>query len=345
MTNTLYIAILLLLPAAGATATITSESADMTWIPAGEFSMGATHPVGVDDNRVGMHATTDALPIHRVHVDGFWIDRTEVTNRAFAAFVKATNHVTVAERALSATEFPDVDPAMLAPGSAVFSPPSAAVPLNNSLQWWRWVNGADWRHPEGPNSSIKGREDHPAVHVAYDDAAAFCAWRGGRLPTEAEWEFAARGGLEGNRYPWGDEFRPDGKWMTNSFQGQFPHQNTGADGYVSTAPVAQFPANGHGLYDVAGNVWEWVSDWYRPDYYASLADKEGAAINPEGPADSYDPDEPGIAKRVHRGGSYLCTNQYCSRYQVGTRGKGDPQTGTNHLGVRCAYDKRPLRAL
>lgn len=312
--------------------------AGMVWVPGGEFAMGAPDPTGADNNAVGMHATTDARPIHRVRVDGFWMDRTEVTNRDFAAFVSATAYVTVAERSLSAADFPEADPAMLQPGSSVFSPPDGAVPLNNALQWWRWQIGANWKHPEGPESSIHGRDDHPVVHVAFEDAAAYCRWTGGRLPTEAEWEFAARGGLDGKRYPWGDEYRPGGRWMTNSFQGHFPDRNSGEDGYVSTAPVAQFPANGYGLHDVAGNVWEWVTDWYRPDYYAQLARAGVVAVNPQGPDSSFDPDEPGALKRVHRGGSYLCTNQYCSRYQVGTRGKGEVSTGTNHLGMRCVRD-------
>ncbi len=310
----------------------------MTWIPGGEFAMGAADPGGLDNNRVGMHATADSRPIHRVRVNGFWMDKTEVTNRAFAAFVKAKNYVTVAERALSAAEFPQADPALLQPGSSVFVPPTAPVALNNSLQWWRWEIGANWRAPEGPTSSITGRDDHPVVHVAYEDALAYCTSKGGRLPTEAEWEFAARGGLEGKRYPWGDEFKPGGRWMTNSFQGNFPDRNSAEDGYVSTSSVAQFPPNGYGLYDVAGNVWEWVSDWYRPDYYAELARAPAVAVNPKGPESSIDPDEPGALKRGHRGGSYLCTNQYCSRYQVGTRGKGEINTGTNHLGVRCVSD-------
>ena len=221
------------------------------------------------------------------------------------------------------------------PGSVVFSPPGHAVPLTDAYQWWSEISGASWRHPLGPESSIDGKERFPVVHIAYEDAVAYARWAGKRLPTEAEWEFAARGGLTGQLFPWGDEFRKSGQWMANTHQGHFPDHDTGADAFTGIAPVAQFPANGYGLYDVAGNVWEWVSDWYRPDYYAQLAAAGAVARNPQGPADSFDPDEPGVNKRVHRGGSFLCTDQYCSRYMVGTRGKGDVGTGTNHLGFRC----------
>jgi formylglycine-generating enzyme len=307
----------------------------MVWIPGGEFSMGAAEPAGMDHNHIGMLATDDARPVHRVRVDGFWMDRTEVTNAEFARFVSATGYVTVAERAPTAEEFPGAPPHMLVPGSAVFTPPKGPVGLDNPLQWWAWGKGANWRHPEGPASSIEDRDDHPVVHVAYEDAAAFAAWAGKRLPTEAEWEFAARGGLAGKVYPWGDEFMPNGRPMANSFQGRFPHQNDGRDGHVLTAAVARFPANGYGLHDVAGNVWEWVSDWYRPDYYSELVRAGGVADNPTGPPSSWDPAAPGQAVRVHRGGSFLCTHEYCSRYMVGTRGKGEVASGANHLGFRC----------
>lgn len=304
----------------------------MVWIPGGEFSMGSAKPTGADDNTAGMLATSDSRPVHRVRVNAFWMDSTEVTNAQFAAFVAATGYKTVAETAPSHEEFPDTPEEMLVPGSAVFNPPGQPVPLNDPLQWWAWVDGADWRHPEGPGSSVKGRENHPVVHIAYADAEAYARWAGKRLPTEAEWEFAARGGLSGKVYPWGDDFAPGGKAMTNSFQGHFPDHNSGHDGHVATAPVASFPANGYGLYDVAGNAWEWTSDWYRPDTYAKRAGS--VADNPQGPESAYDPDEPGQAKRVHRGGSFLCTEQYCSRYMVGTRGKGEVNTGTNHLSFR-----------
>jgi formylglycine-generating enzyme required for sulfatase activity len=307
---------------------------DMVWIPGGEFSMGAADPTGADRNDVGMHATDDSRPVHRVYVDGFWMDRTEVTNRQFARFVKETGYVTVAEHAPRAEDFPGAPPENLAAGSVVFSPPHHPVPLDDHFHWWSYVKHADWRHPLGPDSSIEGKEQLPVVHVAYEDAVAYSMWAGKRLPTESEWEFAARGGLAGQAYPWGNEFRKDGRWMANTHQGHFPDLDTGEDSFAGLAPVAQFPPNGYGLYDVAGNVWEWVSDWYRPDYYADLMVRGGVARNPQGPVSSFDPAEPHERKRVQRGGSFLCTDQYCSRYMVGTRGKGDINTGTNHLGFR-----------
>lgn len=304
----------------------------MTWIPGGEFSMGAQD--AADMNDVGMKATVDSRPIHRVYVDGFFMDKTDVTNAQFEKFVKATNYVTIAERKPRAEEYPNAPPENLVAGSVVFAPPDHPVPLNDYLQWWNYIPGANWRHPLGPKSSIVGKGNYPVVQIAYDDAVAYAKWAGKRLPTEAEWEFAARGGLSGKPYVWGDEFRPHGKWMANTNQGHFPDDDTGADGHVGIAPVAQFTPNGYGLYDMAGNVWQWTSDWYRPDYYAQL-ERDGVARNPQGPNSSYDPSEPGSAKKVHRGGSFLCTDQYCSRYMVGTRGKGAVDTGTNHLGFRC----------
>ena len=280
--------------------------------------------------------TADSQPIHRVVVDGFWMDATEVTNAQFEKFIQATGYVTIAERKPTQEEFPTAPPENLVAGSTVFTPTPEHVPLDNYFQWWSYVRGADWRHPAGAGSDLTGRENYPVVQVAYADAAAYAQWAGKRLPTEAEWEFAARGGAAGKLYAWGDELKPDGKWMANIYQGRFPVKDTGADGFAGLAPVAQFPANAYGLYDVAGNVWEWCSDWYRPDTYArqKLA---GATIvrNPAGPAASYDPAEPSEKKRVHRGGSYLCTDQYCTRYMVGTRGKGEVSTASNHVGFRC----------
>jgi formylglycine-generating enzyme len=304
----------------------------MVWIPGGEFSMGATEQPGMND--VGMQATTDSRPIHRVYVDGFWMDATEVTNAQFARFVEATGYVTVAERAPRAEDYPGAPAENLVAGAVVFAPPSQAVPLDNHFQWWAYIRGANWRHPEGPASNLDGRDQYPVVQVAYDDAVAYARWAGKRLPTEAEWEFAARGGLSGKLYPWGDEFMPGHRAMANSHQGHFPSHDTGDDGFRGMGPVARFTPNGYGLYDVAGNVWEWVSDWYRPDYYAQLASISGVARNPQGPDTPYDPTEPGERKRVHRGGSFLCTDQYCSRYMVGTRGKGEGSTGTSHVGFR-----------
>jgi len=305
----------------------------MAWIPGGEFSMGCADPRLCVDG--GHEPMNDARPIHRVQVDAFWIDKTDVRNEQFARFAKATGYVTVAEQTPKAEDFPGAKPENLVAGSTVFTPTDRPVPLNNLLQWWRYVPGANWRHPEGPQSNIEGREKYPVVQVAYADAAAYAKWAGKRLPTEAEWEFAARGGLAGKVYAWGDDFRPGGKFMANTFQGRFPVKDSGDDGFAGIAPVAQFPPNGYGLYDMSGNVWQWCSDWYRPDYYESLAAAGGVARNPLGPATSFNPAEPDQKERVHRGGSFLCTDQYCTRYMVGTRGKGDENTASNHLGFRC----------
>jgi formylglycine-generating enzyme len=270
------------------------------------------------------------------------MDKTEVTNEEFEKFVKATGYVTTAEQTPTAEQFPDAPPENLVAGSVVFAPTEHEVPLNNHYQWWAYVKGANWRHPLGPDSDIQGQEKYPVVQVSYYDAIAFAQWAGKRLPTEAEWEFAARGGLSGKLYAWGDELKPDGKWMANIYQGTFPvrDRDTGLDGFAGIAPVAQFPANGYGLFDVAGNVWEWCSDWYRPDYYETLALKGKVARNPQGPETSFDPSEPNTNKRVHRGGSFLCTDKYCSRYLVGTRGKGELDSGTNHLGFRCVAEPK-----
>lgn len=290
----------------------------------------------------GFDAMRDARPIHRVRIKGVWMDAHEVTNGAFAAFVEATGYVTMAERKPRSEDFPGVPEENLVAGSIVFTPPAEPVPLRDEsgmahLRWWAYVPGACWRHPEGPDSTLEGRGDLPVVHVAYEDAEAYAAWAGKRLPTEAEWEFAARGGLAGSLYPWGDEFRPNGQWMANTWQGRFPVENTADDGFTGIAPVGRYPANAYGLHDMSGNVWEWCSDWYRPDTYAHDAEG-GVAVDPKGPKDSFDPMEPGQPKRVHRGGSFLCNDQYCSRYIVGTRGKGEVSTGTNHTGFRCVKD-------
>ena len=279
--------------------------------------------------------TRDAQPIHRVYVDGFWMDKTEVTNEQFEKFVQATGYRTVAEIAPTKEEFPTAPPENLVAGSTVFTPTPGPVPLNDMFQWWRYQPGADWRHPEGPSSTIKGRGKYPVVQVAYPDISAYAKWAGKRIPTEAEWEFAARGGLTGKLYTWGDDLKLDGKWMANIYEGRFPQKDSGDDGYAGLAPAAQFPANGYGLYDMAGNAWEWVSDWYRPDYYARLKLKGEMARNPQGPDSSYDPMEPTEKKRVHKGGSFLCSYQYCTRYMVGTRGKGEVSTASNHVGFRC----------
>lgn len=291
----------------------------MVWIPPGRFDMGSEH-----------ESFADAQPVHAVEVNGFWMDRHEVTNAEFARFVKATAYRTIAERKPNPKDFPGVPEDKLVAGSIVFTPPGAAVPLDNYTQWWQYVPGASWRHPEGPKSNLKGREKHPVVQVCWDDAVAYAKWAGKRLPTEAEWEYAARGGLKQKDYVWGETFRPAGKFMANTFQGQFPSRNSEADHWSRTAPVASFRPNRFGLYDMAGNVWEWCADWYRPDTYATSPRR-----NPQGPPDSDDPQEPGVPKRVQRGGSFLCSDQYCTRYMPGGRGKGAIDSGASHLGFRC----------
>jgi sulfatase modifying factor 1 len=294
------------------------DTNEMVWIPGGTFWMGTEdgHP--------------DEVPVHQVTVDGFWMDKTEVTNEQFEKFVRATGYVTVAERKPDPKDFPGVPTENLVAGSVVFAPPPGEVPLDNHYIWWKYLPGANWRHPEGPDASIQGREKHPVVHVCWDDAAAYAKWSGKRLPTEAEWEFAARGGLDRQPYGWGKEQVPKGQWQANIWQGKFPNENTLADKYYTTAPVASFPPNGYGLYDIAGNVWEWCQDWYRPDTYAKGPDK-----NPSGPGDSFDPNEPGLPKKVMRGGSYLCSDLYCTGYRPSARMKSSPDTGLIHTGFRC----------
>jgi len=314
----------------------------MVWIPGGEFSMGCAIPSEGVCTLATMNAVNDAQPVHRVYVDGFWMDTNDVTNEQFEKFVKATGYVTVAEIAPTKEQFPTAPPENLVAGSTVFTPTTNAVPLNDYYQWWRYVPGANWRHPTGPDSDIKGKGNYPVVQIAYADAVAYAKWAGKRLPTEAEWEFAARGGLSGKTYAWGDELKPGGKWMANIYEGQFPVKDTGEDGFAGLAPVGQFPPNGYGLYDMAGNVWQWCSDWYRPNYYATLKQTGAVVRDPQGPPSSYSPgdDQP---QRVQRGGSFLCTDQYCTRYMMGTRGKGDIDTGSNHLGFRCVKDVEPTQ--
>ena len=297
----------------------------MVWIPGGVFIRGSESS-----------SHRDAGPLHAVEISGFWMDEAPVTNEEFARFVEATKYRTIAEQTPLAKDFPGAAPSDLVAGSIVFTPPAEAVPLNNHYQWWRYVKGANWRHPEGPESDLKGRDRHPVLQIAYDDAVAYAKWAGKRLPTEAEYEFAARGGLDRKRYAWGDELLPGGKWMTNIWQGKFPIDNSRRDGFRLTSPVKTYPPNGFGLYDVSGNVWEWCSDWYRHDYY-QVASQSGRPVkDPQGPPDSFDPGEPNVAKRVQRGGSFLCSDEYCTAYEVGVRGKSAPDTGTNHAGFRCA---------
>jgi sulfatase modifying factor 1 len=317
---------------------IGNAPAGMKFIGGGEFSMGGVNPVGMKDG--GHEVMNDARPVHRVSVHSYYMDATEVTNKQFAAFVKVTGYITVAEQKPTKEEFPDVAEENLVAGSLVFTPPQKKVSLNNYLQWWAYVKGADWRHPQGPGSNIIGKDNYPVVQVCWQDAAAYAKWAGKRLPTEAEWEYAARGGQSGKLYAWGNEMKPGGKWMANIFEGSFPDKDMGTDGFKGLAPVKQFPANGYGLYDIAGNAWEWCADWYRSDYYQTIANN-GVTKNPQGPSDSYDPDEPGVKKKVQRGGSFLCTDQYCTRYMVGTRGKGDYRSASNHIGFRCVKDITP----
>jgi formylglycine-generating enzyme required for sulfatase activity len=294
------------------------------WVPGGEFTMG-------DEE------FADARPLHAVRVPGFWMDETEVTNEQFAWFVKQTGYQTIAERTPTREEYPDAPPGRLAAGSGVFNPakcPPGPVCLDCAT-WWEYRAGASWRHPEGPGSDLRGREKHPVVHIAWEDAAAYARWAGKRLPTEAEWERAARGGLEGRRYYWGDELSPGGRWMANIWQGDFPARDQGDDGFAGAAPVKSFPPNAFGLYDLAGNVWEWCADWYRPDYYAA-----SPKDNPPGPESSVDPDGHDEPKRVQRGGSFLCSDNYCVRYRAGARGQGEPRTGLSHTGFRCVRSVR-----
>ncbi|MFN3874569.1 MAG: formylglycine-generating enzyme family protein [Flavobacteriales bacterium] len=310
--------------------------AGMVWIPGGTFSMGAD--AGCESLCALPGTTQDAVPVHRVAVRGFWMDATEVTNDQFAAFVEATGYVTIAEQTPTREEFPTAPEENLRAGSVVFTPPDHPVGLNNFYQWWDYVFGANWRHPQGPGSSIEGKGDHPVVHIAYPDAEAYARWAGKRLPTEAEWEFAARGGMAGKRFTWGDSLKPGGRWMANIHQGRFPMEDTAEDGFAGTAPVASYPPNPYGLYDMSGNVWEWCQDLYRHDTYAERIKGGEPVHDPRGPDSSYDPAEPGVRKRVHRGGSFLCTAQYCTRYLLGTRGKGEERTGTDHTGFRCVMD-------
>ncbi len=308
----------------------------MVFIEGGIFDMGA-------DND---QARADEYPKHPVKVENFWIDVHEVTNAQFEKFVEATGYITEAEKNVNweemKTQLPPNTPkpadSMLIAGSMVFTPPSVAVPLNDYSKWWSWVPGASWKHPEGPQSNIDSREDHPVVHISYNDALAYCRWAGKRLPTEAEWEYAARGGLQNNIYPWGNEHIENGIPKANSWNGHFPNQNTQKDGFVRTAPVQSYAPNNYGLYDMAGNVWEWTSDWYDMNYYQSLPTDKVTA-NPKGPERSYDVRNLYDKRKTIRGGSFLCNDSYCSSYRVAARMPGEISTGMSHTGFRCVADK------
>ncbi len=295
-------------------------SEGMVWIAGGEAVLGS------------QTGDRDA-PLHRVRLGGFWLDPTEVTNAEFARFVAATGYVTDAERKPGKEDVPGVPEDQLVAGSLVFTPPPGAVDVREFWNWWSFVPGADWRHPTGPGSSNVGLDEHPVVHTSWRDANAFAKWAGKRLPTEAEWEFAARGGLDQQRFVWGKEKLPGGVWMANIWQGKFPQENTVADGFPTTSPVRAFPANGFGLYGMSGNVWEWCSDLYHPQGYG---DGKEVLVDPQGPAKSFDPQEPGAVKRVMRGGSFLCSDEYCLGYLPGTRMKSTPDTSLCHTGFRCA---------
>lgn len=307
-------------------------SADMVWISGGEFRMGSDEE----------NAWPDEKPSHPVRINGFWMDVAEVTNDQFADFVSATAYVTTAERNPTAEELlsnspegtPPPSPDALVAGSLVFTPPSHPVPLNDVRNWWVWTPGANWRHPEGPGSDLAGRGDHPVVHVSWDDAVAYAAWAGKRLPTEAEWECAARGGLAGEPYVWGSEPPSLTQPQANLWTGAFPHDNTAVDGHVHTAPVGSYAPNGFGLHDMAGNVWEWCSDWYDRSAYERRKDS-GVIVNPLGPEQSHDPNRPFMSQRSQRGGSFLCNDNYCSRYRPSARHGCTPDTGMSHVGFRC----------
>jgi formylglycine-generating enzyme len=306
----------------------TQAPPDMQWIPGGAFRMGS------DD------FYPEEGPVHEVAVDGFWMDRHVVTNEHFARFVDATGYVTVAERELNPADYPGAPKENLVPGALVFHTTRGPVDLTDYRNWWAWTPGTSWRHPQGPRSSLKGIEQHPVVHVAYEDAEAYARWAGKDLPTEAEWERAARGGLEGKKFTWGDEHFPGGKAMANSWQGEFPWQNLLVDGFAGTSPVGSFPPNGYGLFDMAGNVWEWTSDWYVHHHANEIVHACcGPAVNPRIASNekSYDPRQPAIRipRRVVKGGSHLCAPNYCLRYRPAARQPQMVDTGMSHLGFRC----------
>lgn len=304
-----------------------SPHPNMIRVPGGTFRMGSDR-----------HYPEEA-PTHRVTVGAFWMDRTPVTNRDFRKFINATGYVTFAAIKPAAKDYPGALPHMLKAGSLVFTPPKLIVDLRNWSQWWKFKFGANWKRPYGPRSSISGLDNHPVVHVAYCDAEAYAKWAGKELPTEADWEFAARGGLDGAEFAWGDEFTPSGRPMANTWQGNFPHENLATDGYERISPVTAFPPNGYGLSDMIGNVWEWTSDWYTPKHQADAPKACCIPANPRGgrEEESYDPCETQIRipRKVIKGGSHLCAPNYCQRYRPAARHAEPVDTSTNHLGFRC----------
>ena len=316
----------------------------MVWIPGGEFNRGG----------IGPEARPDEFPVHKVRVDGFWMDATEVSNSNFQRFVEDTGYVTTAEKKPEWEELkkqlppdtPKPDDSILVPGSLVFTPPDGPVPLDNFGYWWQWVKGADWRHPLGPHSRLSGVHDKlPVVHVSWDDAVAYCNWAGKRLPTEAEWEFASLGGGPERRFTWGDQPPSEEFLPANLWQGEFPHKPKPLDGYTLSAPVDSDTPNPYGLHHMIGNVWEWCSDWYRDDTYKRLAESGGVAVNPQGPPDSFDPMEPTVPKRVNRGGSFLCDASYCASYRPAARMKTSPDSSSIHTGFRAVMSDPEWRRL
>jgi len=308
----------------------------MAWIPGGTFQMGSDH-----------HYPEEA-PAHPVTVDGFWMDASPVTNAQFRAFVEATGYTTFCEVAPDASQYPGAEPAMLVPSSVVFSPPAHRVDMRDPYQWWRFIAGANWRHPQGPGSTLEGKDDHPVVHVTIADVRAYAAWAGKDIASEAEWEWAARGGHPDSEYAWGSELAPGGTHLANTWQGEFPWQNLATDGHAGTSPVGAFPANPYGLVDMIGNVWEWTDDWYRPAHPEPAAKACCIPRNPRGPAadESFDPAMPAIriGRKVMKGGSHLCAPNYCRRYRPAARMAQPMDTSTSHLGFRCIVRQAPSGA-